>query len=301
MTKLSVIIPVYKVEATLDRCVESVVAQDCPDMEVILVDDGSPDACPQLCDQWARKDERIKVVHKANGGLSDARNAGIAIATGEFVTFVDSDDFLARDTYNIVLAEWTDDVDIIEFPIHRFYGSPRQSLLTFEPHVYSDKHDYWLRGKAYTHAYAWNKIFRRKLFDCVRFPKGVVFEDAHTLPLLLDKARGIRTTDKGLYYYCDNADGITATASGADLESLLRAHLNHWDVTADDAYYLHVLNIQIDICRLMGVKPLMPKKRVRDYKNLDRRQRLKARLVNALGVNTLCRIYQIVQKARKRL
>ena len=97
--KLSVVIPVYRVESTLDRCVESVLRQHVDDMEVILVDDGSPDRCPQLCDEWARRDSRIRVVHKPNGGLSDARNAGIDIATGDYIAFVDSDDWIADDTY----------------------------------------------------------------------------------------------------------------------------------------------------------------------------------------------------------
>ena len=92
---LSVIIPVYRVEATLDRCVESVLRQHVDDMEVILVDDGSPDNCPEMCDKWAVKDRRVHVIHKQNGGLSDARNAGIDVACGEYITFVDSDDWIS--------------------------------------------------------------------------------------------------------------------------------------------------------------------------------------------------------------
>ena len=97
--KLSVVIPVFRVEHTLQRCVESVLQQDLSDMEVILVDDGSPDHCPKLCDEWAEKDTRIKVIHQENKGLSGARNAGIDIAQGDYLTFVDSDDYLALNTY----------------------------------------------------------------------------------------------------------------------------------------------------------------------------------------------------------
>ena len=92
--KLSVIIPVYKVEKTLGRCLNSISEQPVADMEIILVDDGSPDGCPELCDAWAERDGRIKVIHKANGGLSDARNTGMAIAQGDIITFVDSDDYV---------------------------------------------------------------------------------------------------------------------------------------------------------------------------------------------------------------
>ena len=97
--KISVIIPIYKVEKYLDKCVKSVTNQTYKNLEIILVDDGSPDACPQMCDDWAKKDERIKVIHKPNGGLSDARNAGLDIATGDYIGFVDSDDYIEKEMY----------------------------------------------------------------------------------------------------------------------------------------------------------------------------------------------------------
>ena len=114
--KLTVVIPVYRVEATLDRCVESVLIQDIDDMEVILVDDGSPDRCPKMCDEWAEKDSRISVIHKENGGLSEARNAALDIAKGDYVTFVDSDDWLDEGTYKAIL-NLMDDNDIVEYTV----------------------------------------------------------------------------------------------------------------------------------------------------------------------------------------
>ena len=98
MDLISVIVPVYKVEKYLDRCVESIVNQTYKNLEIILVDDGSPDNCPAMCDAWAKKDSRIKVIHKENGGLSDARNAGMRLASGEYICFVDSDDWMDRNT-----------------------------------------------------------------------------------------------------------------------------------------------------------------------------------------------------------
>ena len=100
---ISVIVPIYKVEQYLDECIESLVNQTYKNLEIILVDDGSPDSCPQLCDEWANKDTRIKVIHKPNGGLSDARNAGIDVATGEYIGFVDSDDFVDVHMYEKLL------------------------------------------------------------------------------------------------------------------------------------------------------------------------------------------------------
>ena len=96
---ISVIVPIYKVEKYLDECIESIVNKTYRNLEIILVDDGSPDKCPEMCDQWAKKDERIRVIHKENGGLSSARNAGLDVATGDYVGFVDSDDFIERDMY----------------------------------------------------------------------------------------------------------------------------------------------------------------------------------------------------------
>ena len=110
---ISVIVPVYKVEQYLDKCVESIVNQTYRNLEIILVDDGSPDNCPAMCDGWAKRDYRIKVIHKANGGLSDARNAGIAVASGEFIGFVDSDDWVAPFFYERLISILIDnDCDI---------------------------------------------------------------------------------------------------------------------------------------------------------------------------------------------
>ena len=96
--KLSIIIPVYRVETTLDRCVESIMNQNLDDFEIILVDDGSPDNCPKMCDDWAKRDTHISVIHQQNRGLSDARNAGIDTARGDYITFVDSDDYITGHT-----------------------------------------------------------------------------------------------------------------------------------------------------------------------------------------------------------
>ena len=288
--KLSIIIPVYRVEATLGRCLESVVGQTFTDTQIILVDDGSPDACPMLCDEWARRDPRISVVHKQNGGLSDARNAGIDIARGEYITFVDSDDFLDTSTYSSVMAEMGD-ADIVEFPVYRFYGSTRQQMVAFGNVKYVDMRHYWLHGHAYEHCYAWNKIYRRSLFDDVRFPKGIVFEDVATLPSLLSKASKVSTTEKGLYYYCANDKGITATATGRELAQMLDSHIRVMQQWCDDRYYMHVLDIQLDVCRMAGTGAVIKRRCVNPFRRgLSAVQRLKAIIINTLGIKALCYI-----------
>ena len=112
--KISIIVPVYKVEKELDRCVQSLLKQTYKNLEIILVDDGSPDHCPILCDQYALEDERIRVIHKKNGGLSDARNAGLNLATGEYVLYVDSDDYIELDTCErFIKAAGNQKIDIV--------------------------------------------------------------------------------------------------------------------------------------------------------------------------------------------
>ena len=299
--KLSVIIPVYRVESTMDRCIESVAGQTFGDMEIILVDDGSPDRCPEMCDAWAERDPRIQVIHKENGGLSDARNAALDVAQGEFVTFVDSDDYLDTKTYAEVMTKADSSSqsknDIIEFPLFRHYGSAWQQQLHFGNQIYDSTEDYWLRGRAYGHSYAWNKIYRRELFREVRFPKGKVFEDVFTLPRLLIHARRIATVDAGMYFYCMNAQGITSTAGGEQLQMLLDAHLEamkHW---CDDRYYMHVLNIQSDVCELTGQPPTLPSRFVSPLaKGLSASQRMKALTLLALGMEKTCKLNKTLHR-----
>lgn len=303
---LSVIIPIYNAETYIDRCVSSIVGQSYTDMQIILVDDGSTDGSADCCDRWARQDKRIEVVHKTNGGLSDARNQGIDRAKGELITFVDADDFLAPDTYSRVIADMAPDIDLIEYPIFRHYGSPRQAILSFAPQIYDSARDYWLDCRAYDHTYACNKIYRRRTFCQVRFPVGKIFEDALTLPVLLNSStpghpRRIATTDKGLYYYCANPSGITATAHGNGLSTLLQAHLGNPYLKEDPLYYLHVLNIQMDVYEQTGAPPMLPSIQLRHLSRVNPRMRIKAFLVRTLGIYQLCKLNKVLHQIRKKL
>jgi glycosyltransferase involved in cell wall biosynthesis len=254
-------------------------------MEVILVDDGSPDRCPQMCDEWAAKDARIRVVHKENGGLSDARNAALDMVTGDFVTFVDSDDWLSDNTYPPLL-DIIGDSDLLEYSI--------SGRLQLGDCHYDNADEYWLREQAYCHTYACNKIYKRSLFDGVRFPKGRVFEDAYTLPLLLRKAAKIATTHLGFYHYECNPESISATAGGQHLAQLLDAHLNN-RMPIDDNYYMHLVNIQMDVWEQTGAAVTLPVRRI-DTAGLTGRRKLKAIGVNILGVKALCRISKIIHR-----
>lgn len=297
--KLSVVVPVYNVSPFLHRCLESLLRQSVADSEVILVDDGSTDGSGHLCDEWCASHERFRVVHQENKGLSEARNTGIRLAAGEWITFVDSDDFLAPDTHLRVMQQLREGDDMIEFPMLRFYGSEKQSLLNFVPNVCQDATRYWIENHGHEHAYACNKIFHASVFRNVRFPVGVIFEDVHTMPLVLREVRQIRQTDVGLYYYCHNPRGITATATGAHLLSLLHAHLDHWDVTRSAEYYLHVVNIQLDVCRLTGMPPILPKAHNLPMAHLPLRLKIKVILLKLFGINGLCFINKLLWKIRR--
>ena len=208
--KLSIIVPVYKVEPYLRKCVDSILAQTFTDFELILVDDGSPDGCPAICDEYAQKDSRVKVIHKENGGLSDARNAGLDIAQGEYIGFVDSDDWIHPEMYRRLLntAERTES-DIVacqysEVPMGEsdenweLYGSEeyqqyeRETFISgLYPNLYSEMK-----------LNVWNKIYRRTIFHKLRFPRGRRFEDYYLqLPILCNAQRLAIISDVLYAYY----------------------------------------------------------------------------------------------------
>ncbi len=286
--KLTVIIPVFRVEDTLDRCVESVLSQNVDTMEVILVDDGSPDNCPKMCDNWAGKDPRIRVIHKPNSGLSDARNAGLDQATGDLVTFVDSDDYLAPYTYEPLMAQ-AEACDILEFSV--------DDRLQLPERCFDDVKQYWIETRAYEHTFAWNKLYRRTLFDDVRYPVGKIFEDVYTLPLLLQKAQRVVTTARGLYHYTYNSQGITATADGKGLAMLLDAHLQS-QMPVDDLYYMYLVNIQMDVWERTGAPILLPVRKVRTD-SLPVKKKLKAIILNTIGIKKLCILNKLLHKVKK--
>lgn len=292
---LSVIIPVYNVVGTLRRCVDSVLAQGIDDMEIIIVDDGSTDGSAVICDKY--KSPRVIVVHQANAGLSEARNEGLRLARGEFVTFVDSDDYIEPDTYPALLERMARaDVDILEYSIVREGGRGPVSRIVFPDHDYTDMAAYWLCGKAYAHTYAWNKIYKRQLFGHVRFPKGKKFEDVSTLWNLLREARKVETTSLGAYHYTVNPLGITQLAGGAEYRDLLDAHLQIVSSKMLNAhqegfceYYRHVLDIQLQTYIYTGDMSDVKLPMMRFLGSL------KLLSLNVLGMRGLCRLVRVVK------
>ncbi|MCL6747661.1 glycosyl transferase family 2 [Prevotella sp. TCVGH] len=303
--QLSIIIPVYLAEETLQRCVKSILQQTFTNWELILVDDGSPDGCPALCDEYCQQDARIKVVHQVNGGLSAARNSGLLQAQGSYVTFVDSDDYVRKDTYQQVMQQLVEkpEIDIIEYPITLHAGNKqREKILSFPVKSYNNMLTYWFESKAYLHTYAWNKVYKRRLFNQVRYPANKVFEDVYTLPLLLRQSKVVATTDKGMYFYVDNPQGITATAGGEQLKDLLHAHLavlQDSQLTEHEGfanYYEHILNIQMDVCEMTGAQPTLPSFNFRGQQGIP----FKTRLSSLIGIQRLCQLNQFIHKVYRR-
>ena len=216
--KLSIIVPVYKVRRHLQNCIESILLQTYTDFELILVDDGSPDNCGAICDRYAKECDKVKVIHKKNGGLSSARNAGIAVAQGEYITFVDGDDIVASGTYyyNMRILQANPDIDILEYPVNIHYESPQSHLLTFNAEKVSGNREIfidYIKRKGYEHCYAWNKIYRADMFFFTRYPEGEVFEDLLVTPTLYENCDNVYYSDGGIYYYYAHEDGITRTYS----------------------------------------------------------------------------------------
>ena len=301
MTTLSVIIPVYRSAATLERCLDSVLAQNVPGMEVILVDDGSTDGSSQLCDGFAAGNPAIRVIHRENGGLSAARNSGIEIASGQWITFVDSDDELAPDAYsgNLQWLEREPDADMLEFPVSVHHRSSDECRLDFQARtvkgdgIFAD----WLSGGGYNHCYAWNKIYRRSLFDSVRFPEGETFEDAAVCPVLVRNCRAVLYSDKGCYLYYRNGSGITANYTFKGQEPLLRHNLNLLEESAamnlplcQARLWALCMNLLIDLRRCHGTDSLYIKSAAKRLSRLRPSSSavLKAGLPLKSEIKTLC-------------
>ncbi len=209
---LSIIVPVYKVEVYLENCINSILNQSYADFELILIDDGSPDQCGAICDLYAQTDERIKVIHKENGGASSARNAGIDIAQGLYIGFVDGDDYIEKNMYELLLNNLKSyDADISECKLLRVNDfTTKANQKSEQIKVFNNievLHN--LYNENYTNTVVIvNKIYKKSLFDEIRFPVGKIHEDDFTTHKLLYKAHKIVNTDAALYYYYQSSNSV---------------------------------------------------------------------------------------------
>lgn len=203
--KISVIVPIYKVEQYLDRCVKSIQNQTYENLEIILVDDGSPDSCGAMCDAYAKQDSRILVIHKLNGGLSDARNAGIEVATGEYLAFIDSDDWMDADMLEILYNVCQQyGADIAECSYRNLYSDCVKEETACTAEIVEADAIFALEGMLdwkYFKPNAWNKLYKRKVIGDIRYPKGKIHEDEFTTYKFFFNADKLVYVDVSKYNY----------------------------------------------------------------------------------------------------
>ena len=214
---ISVIIPVYNAENYLARCLDSVVNNSYKCLEIILVDDGSVDNSPQICDYYVMKDNRIKVIHKSNAGTAAARNDALNIAKGDYIAFCDNDDYISPYFYESMLKALEEtDADVVVSEMTRDEKYSFNKIATDKKAVLVDKHNFilgtysgnWTRNTA-----PWNKLYKRELFDEIRFPSGKGYEDAYTTYKLLYKSKKIAYLDKILYCWYRNDESYSSKKS----------------------------------------------------------------------------------------
>ncbi|MCF0124254.1 MAG: glycosyltransferase [Clostridia bacterium] len=279
---VSIIVPIYNVEPYLVQCIESIINQTYKNLEIILVDDGSPDNCPKICDDYASRDSRIVVIHKKNGGLSDARNAGLDIAQGDYITFVDSDDWIHSNYIEILSNGYQNKKIDIVIGEHDLIGEniKSQRVSFNENSQIYDARDiikiFFSNNSDEKYGVAWGKLYKKELFANVKFPKGKYHEDNFLTPILLHKANKIFITNKVLYHYRIRSNSITSKKHPFDLLEALESSYFHFKKINDS----EICNLIIpQLCwkllylynRLIMEKETIPAKGILEKINLYKR------------------------------
>ncbi|MBZ4027796.1 glycosyltransferase [Lactobacillus johnsonii] len=228
--KVSIVVPIYNVEKYIDECIISLIHQTYKNIEIILVDDGSPDKSGAICDKWAAKDERIKVIHKENGGLSDARNAGIEIASGDFLAFVDGDDWVSVDFVEKMIESLIKyDSDMVVCKFARIFPEGNVNLNSRTPSKVEvlNKKEFLIKltedNEITNHV--WRKVYKKDLFDNISFPVGKNFEDIYLMPKIVEKCRKIVNLPDVCYYYRQNDEGIVKNINLNNISDHLEANI----------------------------------------------------------------------------
>jgi len=256
---ISVIVPIYKVEKYLGKCIESIINQTYSNLEIILVDDGSPDSCPQICDEYAKKDNRIVVIHQKNGGLSNARNSGLNIAKGEFIGFVDSDDYIANDMYESLYNAIEDSNAQISICN---YNKVNEKGETVEREIKGEiEEDIKIFSREETikeilHAkiiksYVWQKLFKRECFDTLRFPNGKNYEDIAISIKSLENVDKIVGINKHLYYYLYREDSIDRSKTEKNIEDAIKISYERYKYVKENYLNVQEYNVYSLITRIL--------------------------------------------------
>lgn len=213
MPQISIVVPVYKVEPYLHKCVDSILAQSFKDFELILVDDGSPDNCPAICDEYAKQDKRIIVIHQANGGLSAARNSGInwsfANSDSEWITFIDSDDWVHPDMLSCLYsAANVNEHNLIVCGFQETENNAKFQIIDFNNNLIITPEDFFLNQRVNS-IVAWGKLYKKSFFKSIRYPVGKIHEDEFVTYKILFANKLISYIPVPLYFYRKNENSIT--------------------------------------------------------------------------------------------
>lgn len=232
MPEISVIVPVYKVEPYIHKCVDSILTQTFTDYELILVDDGSPDTCGNICDEYAQKDARIHVIHKENGGLSDARNAGMKIACGEYVIFIDSDDYIDADMLSYLYENLKKaDADMATCGIYEVYADRIEKQEEEPDFVCSGEEAFRCILRGHTiRGEIWNKLIKRSCISDLEFPKGKLYEDIFYTVDMMQRIKKVAVGTKPKYYYLHRSDSITGKAYRPKLFDIIDGYTKNYQV-----------------------------------------------------------------------
>lgn len=236
--KISVIVPVYNVEAYLPQCVDSILAQSYANLEIILVDDGSPDNSGAICDQYQAKDSRVRVIHKENGGVSSSRNAGLAAATGELIAFVDGDDFVSPDIYTRMYAQMEENpqVDVVYCACTRYPFQDKLLHMDFFP-TGTKLTGQEMARKILTDqvtSHLWLGLFKRFCWDGICFPQGRTYEDVTKTYQAFRKVNQVVFLCEPLYSYRVNETSITQTVKPRKIYDIFAAYRDRYRETGED-------------------------------------------------------------------
>lgn len=212
--KISVIVAIYNVEKFLDKCIDSISNQSYSNIEIILVNDGSTDNSKKICDKWAKKDSRIKIINKSNGGLSDARNIGIRNSNGEYICFIDGDDYIDKDMVSKMFRAIDENEAEISICNRYHVFENGNKFIKFEQKekniiMNSEEAIFQMNSFKSFDMSACTKMFKRKLFENIEFPKGKISEDFYVMYKLFDKANKIVSISDPLYFYYQRNGSIT--------------------------------------------------------------------------------------------
>lgn len=281
---ISVIVPIYNVEKYINKCIDSIINQTYKNIEIILIDDGSTDSCCKICDEYEKKDNRIKVIHQENAGLSEARNAGIKVSKGEYLAFVDGDDYILEDMlqylYDLInetnseisvcnfIRYWGDDKQLVEYDI------AREKIVLNKIQALKE-----ILKNDLLKSFAWNKLYKKSVFEDVRYPKGMKMEDVATTYKLISNSEKIVIGKMPKYYYVQREGSILSTNSTSMYIDYYKAVLERYKFLKERYPSLKKQNVNTLINFLIGMN-LVKDKKLKEYIEQNNTNGLLKKIIN---------------------